>query len=143
MTLFSGIVFPADAHTGNPDVSDSAPNATVRSGETDPARSEGGTAGPGLGLEPPYDLASTGDHDQDSGLGLAWRPTGSGVCADRSTTASVSFGASVKCLAAAGDSRVTFFVDSGAGQCLCSVSGTWRTYFEARVRKNGEHIGTQ
>ncbi len=77
------------------DVSDSAPNATVRSVETDPERSEGGTTGPGLGLEPPYDLASTGDHDQESRLGLAWRPTGPGVCADRSTTASVSSGASV------------------------------------------------
>ena len=114
----------------NPDGSVAAPNANVRScqeTETDP--DNGGSR-----LERP---TTRGDHDQESGLGLAWRPTGPGVCAVSSTPAPFSFGtvdpdagvpvaAPVKCLATAIDSwrsRVTFFVDSGAGQCLCSVSG--------------------
>jgi hypothetical protein len=127
------VIFPPNAVIANPDVGDSAPNATVRScesGETGPERS-------GAGLVYPYDPASTGDHDQESGLGLAWCPTGPGVCAARSTPASVLFGAPVKCLASSADSRVTFFVDSGAGQCLCSVSGAFTDLQPCHIEVTG------
>ena len=102
------IVFPTDAANANPDGGVAAPNANVRScqeTETDP--DNGGSR-----LERP---TTRGDHDQESGLGLAWRPTGPGVCAVSSTPAPFSFGAvdpdagvpvaaPVKCLTTAIDS---------------------------------------
>jgi hypothetical protein len=102
------IVFPTDAANANPDGGVAAPNANVRScqeTETDP--DNGGSR-----LERP---TTRGDHDQESGLGLAWRTTGPGVCVVSSTPAPFSFGAvdpdagvpvaaPVKCLATAIDS---------------------------------------
>jgi hypothetical protein len=40
---------------------------------------------------------------------------------------------SVKCLAVGHSSRVTFFVDSGAGECLCSVSGAFSDLQPCRI----------
>ncbi len=56
------------------------------SGETDPE--QGGSR-----LE--HSAGSRGEHDQGSGLGLAWRPTGPGVRAVSSTPAPVSVGMDV------------------------------------------------
>jgi hypothetical protein len=46
-------------------------------------------------------------------------------------------GESVRCLVATGSSRVTFFVDSGAGQCLCSVSDAFSDLQPCRIEVTG------
>ncbi len=43
----------------------------------------------------------------------------------------------VRCLASAGETRVTFFVDSGAGQCLCSVSGAFSDLQPCHIEVTG------
>jgi hypothetical protein len=44
---------------------------------------------------------------------------------------------SVRCLVTTGVSRVTFFVDSGAGQCLCSVSDAFTDLQPCRIEVTG------
>jgi hypothetical protein len=48
-----------------------------------------------------------------------------------------SLGATVRCLMAGGALGVTFFVDSGAGQCLCSVSSAFSDLQPCRVEVTG------
>ncbi len=48
-----------------------------------------------------------------------------------------SGGTPVKCLAIGLSSTVTFFVDSGAGQCLCSVSGAFSDLQPCRIEVTG------
>ncbi len=46
-------------------------------------------------------------------------------------------GNSVRCFTAIGSARVTFFVDSGAGQCLCSISNAFSDLQPCRIEVTG------
>jgi hypothetical protein len=50
---------------------------------------------------------------------------------------SIAEGAPARCLVATRPLRVTFFVDSGAGQCLCSVSSAFSDLQPCRVEVTG------